>query len=75
MIVRKEDELDDVMTKLHQVPHGDTLIKLLEVILKAILTHVHPYAGIPPSVSAYVKNSAEWLEKLDTILSKHVRIS
>jgi hypothetical protein len=70
-----ESELDDIMSKLHQVPHGDTLVKLLRVIIKAILTHVHPYAGMPPVVSGYVKESAEWLEKLETILSKHVRIS
>ena len=71
----KESELDDIMSKLHQVPHGDTLVKLLKVIIMAILTHVHPYAGMPPTVSGYVKESAEWLEKLETILSKHVRIS
>ena len=71
----KEDELDDIMSKLHQVPHGDTLIKLLEIMIKAILTHVHPYSGMPPVVSGYVKDSAEWLSKLKTILSKHVRIS
>ncbi len=70
-----EEELDDIMSKLHQVPHGDTLIKLLRIIINAILTHVHPYPGIRPIVSDYVKEMAEWLEKLETILSKHVRIS
>lgn len=71
----KEGELDDIMSKLHQVPHGDTLIKLLRVMINAILTHVHPYAGMLPVVAGYTKESAEWLGKLDTILSKHIRIS
>ena len=71
----KEDELDDIMSKLHQVPHGDTLIELLRVLINAIITHVHPYAGMPTSIAAYTKESAEWLGKLETILSKHVRIS
>jgi hypothetical protein len=44
-------------------------------MIMAILTHVHPYSGMTPVVADYVKESAEWLEKLKTILSKHVRIS
>ena len=71
----QESELDDIMSKLHQIPHGDTLIKLLRTMINAILSHVHPYAGMPPTVAGYVKESAEWIGKLDTILSKHVRIS
>ena len=61
------------MSKLHQLPHGDTLVELLKLIIRAILTHVHPYAGIPPSVAGYVKEMADY--DVDKILSKHVRIS
>lgn len=68
-----EDDLDNIMSKLHQLPHGDTLVELLKLIIKAILTHVHPYAGIPPSVAGYVKEMADY--DVDKILSKHVRIS
>lgn len=72
----KEDELDSMMEKLHQVPHGDTLIKLLKVMIDAILTHVHPYAGVPPCISdSTLELAGVWLNSLDTILSKHVRIS
>jgi hypothetical protein len=70
-----ENDLENVMTLLHQVPHGDTLIKLLRVIIQAILTHVHPYAGMQASQANYTLEAANWLGKLDTILSKHVRIS
>ena len=76
----KEDELDDIMSKLHQLAHGDTLVKLLKVMIKAIITHVHPYAGMPPTISGYVKDIADALSKgseyeVEKILSKHVRIS
>ena len=69
----KEDELDDMMTKLHQLPHGDTLVKLLKLIINAIITHVHPYAGMPPAIAEYTKELVEF--NVDSILSKHVRIS
>jgi len=70
-----ENDMENIMTLLHQVPHGDTLVSLLKVLINAIITHVHPYAGMPPSIAGYTKESAEWLGRLDTILSKHVRIS
>lgn len=71
-----ENELDGMMEKLHQVPHGDTLIKLLKVIIDAILTHVHPYASMPPCIAdSTLELAGVWLNTLDTILSKHVRIS
>jgi len=69
----KSEDLDNIMSKLHQLPHGDTLVELLELIIKAILTHVHPFAGIQPSIANYVKEMADY--PLDKILSKHVRIS
>lgn len=69
----KEDELDDMMTKLHQLPHGDTLVKLLKLIINAIITHVHPFAGMPASIAGYTKELVEF--NVDSILSKHVRIS
>lgn len=71
----KNEDLDNIMSKLHQVPMGDVLVKLLDVMIKAIITHVHPFAGMPPSMAEYVKDNADWLNKLDDILSKHVRIS
>ncbi len=68
-----ESELDSIMSKLHQLAHGDTLVELLKLIIKAILTHVHPYPGMPPVVAGYVKEMADY--KVEKILSKHVRIS
>jgi hypothetical protein len=69
----KEEELDGIMSKLHRLPHGDTLVELLDLIIKAILTHVHPYSGLPPTIYDYTKEISEY--ELEKILSKHVRIS
>ena len=66
-------ELDSIMSELHQLPHGDTLVKLLKLIIKAILTHVHPYAGMPTTIAGYTLDMAKY--DVDKILSKHVRIS
>ena len=68
-----EAELDSIMSKLHRLAHGDTLVELLKIIIKAILTHVHPYAAMPPVISNYVKEMAEY--EVEKIMSKHVRIS
>lgn len=69
----KEDELDSIMSKLHRLAHGDTLVELLKLIIKAIITHVHPYAGIPPVLSGYMEEMANY--EVEKIMSKHVRIS
>lgn len=68
-----DSELDSIMSELHQLPHGDTLVKLLKLIIKAILTHVHPYAGMPTTIAGYTLDMAKY--DVDKILSKHVRIS
>ena len=69
----KEDSIDEMMEKLHQLPHGDTLVTLLKLIINTIITHVHAYAGIPPSIAGYTKELT--LFDVDSILSKHVRVS
>ncbi len=69
----KESDLDNIMSKLHRLPHGDTLVELVKLIIRAVLTHVHPYAGMPPTIHGYTKEMAEY--EVDKILSKHVRIS
>ena len=69
----REDELDELMSKLHQLPHGDTLLKLLKLMIDSIITHVHPYAAMPAVIS---DSTAQMIAfPLETILSKHVRIS
>lgn len=68
-----EDKLDETMSKLHQLPHGDTLVKLLNLIINAISTHVHPYAGMIATRAGFVQEMQDY--ETEKILSKHVRIS
>lgn len=70
-----EDKIKDVMDNLHQVPKGDELVKILELLKGAILHHVHPWAGMEQcgDWEGYINE----LNKFDikSILSDHVRIS
>lgn len=68
-----EEELDDIMSKLHRLPYGDELVKLLSLMINAIISHVHPYNGMPPVIHGYTQQIAEY--NLEKILSEHVRIS
>lgn len=67
------NELDEIMSKLHQVPYGDLLFDLLVRIRLAIINHVHPYPGKPPVKCEYVDNMLKF--DIETILSENVRIS
>jgi hypothetical protein len=70
-----EENMDNVMDKLHQVPMGDKLVELLKIMKGAIMHHVHPWAGM--------EQCGDWpgyINKLDgydidSILSEYVRIS
>lgn len=69
----KEDELSEIMQKLHQVPHGDTLIEALKLIINGLTRHVHPYPGLKPCVDDNIL--AVYGIDLNKILSKDIRIS
>lgn len=69
----KREDLNDMMEHLHQIPHGDTLIKFLDILKTAFLTHSHNYAQLPPTYAGNVKTMDDY--PLQDILSKHVRIS
>lgn len=68
-------DMDSVMEKLHQVPKGDKLVELLDIMKGCIMHHVHPWPGMEQcgDWDGYI----EQLEKYDIkeILSKYVRIS
>ena len=69
----QKEELEGIMNQLHQIPHGDTLLKFLDIFKKAFLTHSHNYAQLPPTYAGNVKAMDDY--PLQDILSKHVRIS
>lgn len=70
-----EEKMDDIMDSLHQVPMGDKLVELLELMRGAIMNHVHPWAGM--------RQCGDWQEYVNklssydipSILSDYVRIS
>jgi len=70
-----EEKINTIMDSLHQVPMGDKLVELLELMKGAIMHHVHPWAGM--------EQCGDWpgyIKKLDgydikSILSEYVRIS
>jgi hypothetical protein len=71
----KDEDTDKIMERLHQVPMGDKLVELLEVMKGAIMHHVHPWAGMEQcgDWSGYI-NKLEGYD-ISSILSKYVRIS
>jgi hypothetical protein len=71
----KDEDTEKIMERLHQVPMGDKLVELLEVMKGAIMHHVHPWAGMEQcgDWSGYI-NKLEGYD-ISSILSKYVRIS
>lgn len=69
----KTNEMDSIMSQLHQLPYGDVLVEVLKKIVSALVNHVHPYPGLPPCKDQYV--TAILGTDLNTILSDNVRIS
>jgi hypothetical protein len=70
----KTSEMDSIMGKLHQLPHGDKLVDALECITNVILTHVHPYPGMPPCGGTFGYDELQRY-MFNEILSDNVRIS
>lgn len=70
-----EEKMDEIMDNLHQVPMGDKLVELLEIMRGSIMNHVHPWAGMEQcgDWTGYIKQLQDY--PIDTILSKYVRIS
>lgn len=48
-----EVDYNELKEKLHPLPYGDVLLKMLDIIKTAIMTHTHPYNMLPP----YVENT------------------
>ena len=70
-----EEKMDDVMEKLHQVPMGDKLVELLNIMKGCIMHHVHPWAGMEQcgDWGGYIKQLEAY--PIEKILSEYVRIS
>lgn len=70
-----DENMDTIMGNLHQVPMGDKLVELLNIMKGCILHHVHPWAGMEQcgDWSGYINQLNTY--DIDSILSKYVRIS
>jgi hypothetical protein len=72
-----EGDMNGVMNSLHQVPLGDKLVDLLELMWKAILNHVHNWPGNPQKgdYAGAIKELQARYPDFKAILSDYVRIS
>jgi hypothetical protein len=59
-----------VFTEGHPLARADVLIEALEVIRVALLTHIHPYSGLPVDKTALIKKLEEL--QFETILQKNI---
>ena len=69
-----EEEMDNIMSQLHRSVYGDELVTLLKLIVKALSTHTHSYAMLPPTI---IGTELEELQgyPYEKLLSPNVRIS
>ena len=77
-----DDELQNILSKAHQVPFGDVLLEYLILFKEALFAHVHRGNGLPATdltisgnkqgLKAF-KDRAKQLE--DAMLSKNIRIN
>ena len=68
-----DEDMEQIMSELHQLPKGDVLVKFLKFMRDALLTHTHKYNQLPPTLANYVLSLSNF--DLNTILSEYVRIS
>lgn len=66
-------KIDSLMAELHQLPHGDTLVELLELFRNAFKTHSHKFNDLPPTIFGYISSLYDY--DINSILSNDVRIS
>jgi hypothetical protein len=58
------------------LPYGDELVKLLRLIIKVLLNHVHPYQGVKADTFAGDTSILDLVNyNLDDILSKNHKIN
>lgn len=69
-------ELGALANKLHPAVFGDELVKLLDLMIRIILTHVHtPQAPLAPNSNSKKLSKYTIEGELQQIISKHIRIN
>jgi hypothetical protein len=69
-----EEQMDNIMSKLHKSVYGDELIKLLQLMVRAICEHTHPFSMLPPTVNGTALSDIIGYD-YSKILSDNIRIS
>lgn len=69
----KGEDMDTLISELHQLPYGDKLVEVLTHMANAITNHTHPAVSAPPCEGIWV--SLVKAEDYNRILSPHIRIS
>jgi hypothetical protein len=68
-----DTEMQKIIETAHQLPYGDILVEFLKIFIRAFVTHVHPYPGLPQC------QTTDYLEltsyDVNSILSNSVRIN
>jgi len=80
MGISHQDIIDKILPATEPMVRGDKLMELLNLIVRFMLFHVHPYPGLPPvKISTDGVESSEILNKMlnanNTILNKYIRIN
>ena len=69
-----EEQMDNIMSRMHRAVYGDELITLLKLMIEVISTHTHPYPMRKP-----IQDGTPMVDlvgyKMEKLISPNVRIS
>ncbi len=65
-----DDEQEKINNEAHPLVYGDTLVEFLELVKKYVISHVHPYNGLPADPSKTTTDVMGF--NLNTILNKNI---
>ena len=65
-----DDEQEKINNDAHPLVYGDTLVEFLELVKKYVISHVHPYNGLPADPSKTTTDVMGF--NLNTILNKNI---
>ena len=66
-----DDEQEKINNDAHPLVYGDTLVEFLELVKKYVISHVHPYNGLPADPSKTTTDVMGF--NLNTILNKNIK--
>jgi hypothetical protein len=65
-----DDEQEKINNGAHPLVYGDTLVEFLELVKKYVISHVHPYHGLPADPSTTTTDVIRF--DLNRILNKNI---